>query len=70
MTTPSHPVGPFDILNTDMDQHIARAHRLRSEFIRRSAARAVAAIGRAFTFLTGGFRRTGAAVPPNAGTAA
>ncbi len=70
MTTPSHPTGPFDILNSDMDQHITRAHQLRSEFIRRSAARSAAAIGRAFSALTGGLRRTGGAVPPNAGSAA
>ena len=67
MTTPSHPAGPFDILNSDLDRHITRAHQLRSEFVRRSATRLVTAIGRAFTFLTGGLRRSGAAVPPNAG---
>lgn len=67
MTTPSHPTGSFDIINSDIDQHITRAHQLRSEFVRHSAAQFAAAIGRAFTFLTAGPRRSGAAVPPNAG---
>ncbi len=72
MTTPSNPAGPFDILNSDLERHIARAHQLRSEYMRRSATRAAAAIGRAFASLIGSVRRTGGAIPPraDAGTAA